>query len=102
MVSSNDNLSVSVSEAEWCNSLWLPHMSSFIDKDMSEEVSLQERSETRCCETGGGDERSRVWVTEKLMLDTLDVSVVPFKLWGVKAVVSEQESIGKANISSLL
>ena len=102
MVSSDDNLSVTVSEAEWCNGFWLPHLSSFIDKDVSEEVSLQERSETRCREAGGDDERSRVWVAEELMLDTLDISVVPFKLWGVKAIVSKQESIGKPNVPNLL
>ena len=102
MVSSDDNLSVTASKAEWCNGLWLPHLSSFIDKDVSEEVSLQEISKTRCGEAGGDNERSRVWVAKELMLDTLDISVVPFKLWSAKAVVSEQESIGKANIFSLL
>ena len=103
MVSSNDNLSVAVSKAEWCDRLWFPHLSSFIDKDVSEEVSLQETSETRCREAGGDDECSvRVWVSEELMLDVLDISVVPLKLLVVIAIFSKQKSIGKANIPSLL
>jgi hypothetical protein len=103
MVSSNDYHSVAVGQAEWGDGFWFPHLSPLIDKDVSEEVSLQEMSQPRSREASGDDDHSlRVWVPEEVTLDVLDTFVVPLKLGVLKAVVSEQESIGKANVPRLL